>query len=503
MPTKRALIVDDSTTAQYRLKKMLRVYDLQIDAVDSGEAALLHLASNVPDVIFMDHLMPGMDGFRALQIIKSHPETAMIPVIMYTSKSGDVYTGQARALGALDVISKDTINSADLSKVMNGIHIFHRDDQAAAQDAADGESDGRNFGGSDGTPTPTSTAQERAPLDFSDLPKAEPVAARVESSSADNSRRIELRISQLEHAIDDSRRVITARLVREIQKLRYNITRELTEHLGAANLQKSTPDTPVNHLPLSPNPESNQVDNRQGGGLLAFATLALVVVVGGLMWNHFTKLNERLTALSEQQAEQRSHLNSISNSILEMQAALESHGSTQAQQGIANSNKVVKASTLNDLVSSFNQRGEMPFSPDVMEPKTVERLTGFVERIGQQGFKGAVWVNLSAGDFCVITDSAGQAQLPAKGTRMSDCILLSELYRIENLLDEAVEEIDDNVTRLGSVNKGDINVIVSRLDDNLLPYPTRQPQMLASDWNKIAQSNNRLSLELSDVDSLQ
>lgn len=124
MATKRALIVDDSTTAQYRLKKMLRAYPLDIDIVDSGEAALRYLAHHSPDVIFMDHLMPGMDGFRALQIIKSHPETAMIPVIMYTSKSGDVYTGQARALGALDVLSKDRINATDLARVMETIHIY-------------------------------------------------------------------------------------------------------------------------------------------------------------------------------------------------------------------------------------------------------------------------------------------------------------------------------------------------------------------------------------------
>src|SRR5690606_30704458 len=104
MSSKRALIVDDSTTAQYRLKKMLASYDLDVDIVDSGEAALLYLAKHLPDVVFMDHLMSGMDGLRVLQIIKSHPETAMVPVIMYTSKSGDVYTGQARALGALDVI---------------------------------------------------------------------------------------------------------------------------------------------------------------------------------------------------------------------------------------------------------------------------------------------------------------------------------------------------------------------------------------------------------------
>src|SRR3954470_21328373 len=124
MPNKRALIVDDSSTAQYRLKKMLRSYSLDIDTADSGEAALRYLAHKSPDVLFMDHLMSCMDGFRALQIIKSHPETGTIPVIMYTSKSGDLYTGQARALGALDVVSKDTINAADLSKVMEAIHIF-------------------------------------------------------------------------------------------------------------------------------------------------------------------------------------------------------------------------------------------------------------------------------------------------------------------------------------------------------------------------------------------
>src|SRR3954470_24213490 len=131
MPNKRALIVDDSSTAQYRLKKMLRGYNLDIDTADSGEAALRYLAHQSTDVIFMDHLMPGMDGFRALQIIKSHPETAMIPVIMYTSKSGDVYTGQARALGALDVVTKDTINAADLSKVMQAIHIYRDGDEPA------------------------------------------------------------------------------------------------------------------------------------------------------------------------------------------------------------------------------------------------------------------------------------------------------------------------------------------------------------------------------------
>lgn len=487
MPTKRALIVDDSTTAQYRLKKMLRAYDLQIDAVDSGEAALLHLASHVPDVIFMDHLMPGMDGFRALQIIKSHPETAMVPVIMYTSKSGDVYTGQARALGALDVISKDTINATDLSKVMEGIHIYPL--KKVQETAAEPEEvmlpdDGIN-----------------PQLDISDLPPVEAVATpapRTEGPASDNSRRIELRISQLEHAIDDSRRVITARLVREIQKLRYNISRELTEHVVPAETARKADTPAAEELPPAP-----PAQPPRQGWFLPFATLAVVLIVGGFSINYFNKLNERLSALSEQQAEQRSHLNDITNKLVELHTSLEMQSNMQTQLGVVNSGRVVKNNMLNDMVWAFNQSGVMPFNPDIMDPGTIQRLNEFVHRISQQGFKGAVWVNLSAGDFCVVTDSAGRAQLPGKDARMSDCMLLSELYTIENLMEEVVEEIDSNLVAINSVSRGDINVIVSRMDDQLLNYPARQPQTLASEWNRVAQNNNRLTIELSDVDSLQ
>ena len=54
----------------------------------------------------MDHLMPGMDGFQAIQAIKGNPDTATIPVVMYTSQEGELYVSQARALGAVGVLPK-------------------------------------------------------------------------------------------------------------------------------------------------------------------------------------------------------------------------------------------------------------------------------------------------------------------------------------------------------------------------------------------------------------
>src|SRR6185436_11380447 len=70
-----------------------------------------------PDVIFMDHMMPGMDGFQAVQSIKNNPRTAAIPILMYTSQEGDLYLGQARALGAEGVLPKQ-IKQADVTKML-------------------------------------------------------------------------------------------------------------------------------------------------------------------------------------------------------------------------------------------------------------------------------------------------------------------------------------------------------------------------------------------------
>jgi CheY-like chemotaxis protein len=106
MRLSHALIVDDSRTSAALLAKMLARSDISSDKVVSGEACLSYLAGTSPDVIFMDHMMPGMDGFDAVKAIKQQPRLAAIPIVMYTSKGGDMYRGQAQALGAVGVLQK-------------------------------------------------------------------------------------------------------------------------------------------------------------------------------------------------------------------------------------------------------------------------------------------------------------------------------------------------------------------------------------------------------------
>ena len=134
MSGKRALIVDDSRSARVILSRMLEGYGLAIDAAESAEQALEYLKTARPDVIFMDHLMPGMDGFQAIQAIKSNPLTSMIPVMMYTSQEGELYVSQARALGAVGVLPK-TVQQTELSRILYQLHLLpeRRDERPIVQ----------------------------------------------------------------------------------------------------------------------------------------------------------------------------------------------------------------------------------------------------------------------------------------------------------------------------------------------------------------------------------
>jgi CheY-like chemotaxis protein len=122
MIAKRALVVDDSRSARAFLARILERHSLEVDGAESAEVALEYLKRTRPDVIFMDHLMPGMDGFQAVQLIKKDPRTAMIPILMYTSQEGELYLSQARALGALGVLPKQT-RPADVTKALLQLHL--------------------------------------------------------------------------------------------------------------------------------------------------------------------------------------------------------------------------------------------------------------------------------------------------------------------------------------------------------------------------------------------
>lgn len=106
MADQRALVVDDSKVGRVTMQRKLESLGVQVDMVESGQQALDYLKQHQPDMIFMDHMMPDLDGFETTQRIKADPTTQHIPVIIISGNDDDDFVQQARSMGALHAISK-------------------------------------------------------------------------------------------------------------------------------------------------------------------------------------------------------------------------------------------------------------------------------------------------------------------------------------------------------------------------------------------------------------
>lgn len=120
MSALQTLVVDDSASARTVLKRLLERKGVQVDQSESGMQALDYLKTKKPDLIFMDHTMPGMSGLDAVRAIRKDPATASIPVVMYTSQNDAGYLQEALATGALDIIPKPATWNK-LSQVLDAV----------------------------------------------------------------------------------------------------------------------------------------------------------------------------------------------------------------------------------------------------------------------------------------------------------------------------------------------------------------------------------------------
>ncbi|MCG8613348.1 MAG: response regulator [Pseudomonadales bacterium] len=135
MDIKNALVVDDSKSARFSLKKLLATQGVESAFAESAGDALNYLETNRPDVIFMDHLMPGMDGFEAAKAIKANPNTNTIPIVMCTSKEGEEYEKQAKAHGAFAILPKPAPKDV-LASMLIELSAIPQDAPVAASEAA-------------------------------------------------------------------------------------------------------------------------------------------------------------------------------------------------------------------------------------------------------------------------------------------------------------------------------------------------------------------------------
>jgi twitching motility two-component system response regulator PilH len=106
MAIRKIMVVDDSPTERAFLEKMLKKRGYEVLTADSGEVAIARATSEQPDLILMDVVMPGLNGFQATRAISREEKTRHIPVFICSTKDQDTDRIWGLRQGARDYLTK-------------------------------------------------------------------------------------------------------------------------------------------------------------------------------------------------------------------------------------------------------------------------------------------------------------------------------------------------------------------------------------------------------------
>jgi CheY-like chemotaxis protein len=456
MAARRALVVDDSKSARAFLTRILERYELAVDSVETAEQAIDYLTSQRPDVIFMDHLMPGMDGFQAVQSIKNNPRTATIPIMMYTSQEGELYLSQARALGAIGVLPKQ-IKHADVSKVLEQLHLLGEVTPEVELAGAEAEPVAL-----DTVPPLDTTSERRGPM----RPKAPPLPQ-------------DLRLvieAMLAHHMLDVRRFI-------VENLENNADRIVSD--VRLMVQDQTP--PAADFP----PREQPTDWR-----LWLAVAGLVAAfLFGLQWS---KQRGDSDALSAQLEKTQQQLGETQQNLLALQTA------DAAAAAAAASAAASAPAPLNDVVAEPTAAGHaismmepVPFGETPLAGARLEHISGLLTRLATQGSRGVVQIRSIPGRFCTVTNAGGAPVLA------SDVLLYSKCEQAGNPRDDNGSASQRqsvafanmvSTARQNSGGKIDVQISAGNSDEVVTPYPAVSDTLTAGEWNRVAAANNRVEV---------
>ncbi len=449
---KRALVVDDSRSARVILSRMLESYALQVGTAESAEQALEYLRQTRPDVIFMDHLMPGMDGFQAVQAIKGNPDTAMIPVVMYTSQEGELYVSQARALGAVGVLPK-TVNQADVSRILYQLHLLPE----------------RRRPGSESSPAKAATASGARPTVTRAASHADAATVRIDAATfppGEMETAIRTAVAPLlkEHGLE-MRRLILASMEAFARRIRHDAQ-------AVAAAQPVHADPPAD---LTPAPAA-----RRWLPAAAIATLALVsTLVLALLYRnileHAHGLAQSNSSLARLVAEQQSQL-------CELQQALPS-GPLDSTLASANLPEQAGASPV-------------PYGETPLAGARLEHLREMIANLTADGFQGTLQVATFTGEFCLTGNGIEGYSLAADDMPLKRCDLIGNPF--EDGLTAAQRQSLAFANLVASVRQetGAALIVEVRHEGRRpsVPYPdsSQLAQLTAGEWNRIAARNNRV-----------
>jgi twitching motility two-component system response regulator PilH len=120
MPIKNVLIVDDSPTDRQHLSEILSKGGYNVSTAASAEEAIAKVKAAKPDLVLMDVVMPGQNGYQATRELSKDEATKHIPIIMCTSKNQETDRVWGLRQGAKDYVTKP-VNGPDLLKKISAL----------------------------------------------------------------------------------------------------------------------------------------------------------------------------------------------------------------------------------------------------------------------------------------------------------------------------------------------------------------------------------------------
>ena len=457
---KRALIVDDSRSARVILSRMLEHHGLAVDTAESAEQALEFLAQGRPDVIFMDHLMPGMDGFQAVQVIKSDPQTATIPLMMYTSQEGELYVSQARALGAVGVLPK-TVRPVDVSRVLYQLHLLPDRRQPRSALFEGGASRGLTVVSGDRGEGEDAELAAGPGSEGGAAPAGQFVAPPISLSELQGSLRHSVQ-QLLKDQLTEQRRFVVA----TVEAFARRMSSELKD-----GLSRLPPPPTVELLPPPPPPA-------RWWPIAITALLAAVpaAVLGALLWRAL----DSNRAAEHEVAELKAHQAEAPAASINPAAA--AMGADAASSG-----------TAGPIVVEYLPYGEPPF-----DGARLERLRALAAMLEPQGFRGRIVAESFVGDFCLSGNAYEGFSVADPDLPLAKCTLVGNPH--DDGLSPAQRQSVAFANFTAGLRQRTSGAIVVEVANggrnNPVQYPEQREGMTAGQWNGVATQNNRVEFRV-------
>ncbi len=118
MEKPKILVVDDHRTVGMLMEAVLKLRGVQVLYAESGPEGLELAREEMPALIFLDIMMPGMDGFKVCELLKQDPVTQSIPVVFLSARGESVAIDRGKEVGGEGFVKKP-FKTLDILGVMN------------------------------------------------------------------------------------------------------------------------------------------------------------------------------------------------------------------------------------------------------------------------------------------------------------------------------------------------------------------------------------------------